>query len=118
MDYQAHEQAGSQEGEKPEPQPDLSAVAKEAMEEYALDVAADKHNRDGGFEDIQFAIGNQWDAAARAERERVAFETTAAVQTIDAATTAAVNGLPAPAPGEFVPSLAGPTAADTTAAGA
>jgi hypothetical protein len=55
---------------------------------------------------------------ARAERERAAYETTAAVQTIDAATTAAVNDLPAPAPGEFVPSLAGPTAADTTAAGA
>ena len=54
---------------------------------------------------------------ARAERERVAFETTAAVQDIDAATTAAVNDLPAPAPGEFVPSLAGPTAGDTTPEG-
>lgn len=55
---------------------------------------------------------------ARAERERVAYETAAARQDIDAATRAAVNDLPAPAPGEFVPSLAGPTAADTTAAGA
>lgn len=55
---------------------------------------------------------------ARAERERTAYETAAATQDIDAATTAAVNDLPAPAPGEFVPSLAGPTAADTTAAGA
>lgn len=50
----------------------------------------------------------------RAERERVAFEQTKT----NAALSAAVNDLPAPAPGEFVPSLAGPTAADTTAAGA
>ncbi len=56
--------------------------------------------------------------AALADRDRAAFAQSQAQQTSDAAITAAVNDLPAPAPGEFVPSLAGPTAGDTTPAGA
>lgn len=53
----------------------------------------------------------------RAEFERSEFERRYAALQTNAAMDAAVNDLPAPAPGEFVPSLAGPTAADTTAEG-
>ena len=53
----------------------------------------------------------------RALFERTEFEQRYAALKTDAAMDAAVNDLPAPAPGEFVPSLAGPTAADTTAEG-
>ena len=66
MDYQAHDEAAEGEGKKP----DLSGVAKEALERYALAIARDRHNRDAGYEDLNFLAGFQWDTAAAQKRTK------------------------------------------------
>ncbi len=43
---------------------------KEILEQFEHDWQADKHNRDDGLEDLEFAAGNQWLESVRTQREQ------------------------------------------------